>query len=898
MMAEPHAAARPSTAAPSSSRRWILQGASATLSCDEGDSVVLGRQHVSEAAGAYVSREQAKVIVGDTLTIKSLGTNNTYIRHQGQSVFWPLIKHQSCEIGAGSQIKLAMKHLDDEALIVRLNPTAAAADPSVHSHTSRAVPAAASASDTGRTALAAAAAADTGRAVLAAAASSDRNVLAAAAAAEPAGTSPKRARTEPLLTAADAEDLATRLATDELHQRHQAGVKLLPADALAVQRYERARKLLGSIDPALVGFRLLEDPSLLSVSEATRVLNFCKSIDWEPRLGSGGRPLVGTKRKSFGVATEGATSYHVASGSATPLPPLLAALGERLLQHCRTLAWPYARTAICQTASFEQAYVQVYPPGGASNSVPASTLGFHFDDRKDYGELIVGVTLCGTAKLLLASTNGHEFVDDVAKELGKPNVISVGLAPRSVYAMTGLSRYDLRHAVANDGDDLRVSVTFRSCPKARGVRGGIVLSARPSQPVAASARAVPASASASAVPTAHSAGPAGSGSSGFGSHSFGSPVSFGQHGLAPFAQQHAAWFHDRDAISMTEVIAEGTYAACFETPVVDLLRRPSHRRGGEGGAGQDGGGSKAPVPIDLSSDDEDDEGEEGSEEAAEAEAELRHEIERRASAPCGGKACQFDGQCFRRDPKHWLQYTHPCEVAKDYCPTLAAGRPCFNKGPEFASHNALFSHGPLPSALEAAAASAAAAAASAAPSSSSHAPSSASTASSSKSPADLAGYRAQLDAMSIRELKAAVARRGIDVSLCLERGDIIERLIGCGVPMTPAGPSASPPPPPPLPPGASWGGRPLPSLPARGGNAKPLARRFVVNPFSTLDAKQGAWQERKREWHSLVRGQVSIPSLAPSCLALPRSALCVPSAHLCRLETPTHLFTVQFEPRP
>ena len=825
-----------------------------------------GRTQLDEGL-KFVSRVQVILRVGGgmQLTLASVGGNATGLRRGGVGAWrWMLKTDPACSLHDGDVIALDKKlqvgtlfvvrrWADNEALRVRLNP-AAAAD-----------------LYTSRTGLAAAVGSDTGRVVLTAAAVSDTG-CAAAETAEPVGTSPKRARTEPLLTAADAEDLATRLATQGLHHRHQAGVKLLPADAPAVQRYELARKWLRSVDPALVGFQLLEDPTLLSVSEARRVLAFCESIEWEPRLGSGGRSLPGTKRKSFGVATEGSTSYHIASGSATPLPPLLAALGDRLLRHCRTLRWPHASTAIDHTASFEQAYVQVYPPpGGPSNSVPSSTLGFHFDDRKDYGELIVGVTLCGTAKLLLASTNGHEFVDDVAKELGKPNVISVGLAPRSVYAMTGLSRYDLRHAVVNDGDDLRVSVTFRSCPKARGARGG---SARPPPPAAAPAAAATTAAvpvalataptpAAPAIPAALAPLAAGSGSSAFGSPSFGSSASFGQHAPSPFVQQHAAWFQGSQAVSMNEAIAEGTHAACFETPVADLLR-PSHRRGGGGGGGEGGGGNTDPVPIDLSSDEEDAEGEEGSEEAAKAGAELRREIERRASAPCGSKVCRFDGRCFRREPQHWLDHAHPCELAKDYCPNLAMGRPCFNKGPEFESHNALFSHGPLPSALEAAAAAAAASAASA-----TNASSSSSSSSSSKSRGGLAGYRAHLQPMSIRELKAEVARRGIVASLCLERGDIIESLVSCGAPTSPAGTSASPPPPPPV---ASWSGQPLPSLPTRGGasKGKPLARRFVVNPFSTLDAKQGAWQERKREWHSLVRGRGSIP--APLGAALRRLA--------------------------
>ena len=829
--------------APSS---WLIEGSFTSVSCTGGQTIVLGRRHVPLALGAHVSREQAKVMGGSALTIESLGANDTFIRRQGEHRFWRLAKHQTCEIGPGTRIKLAMKHPEDAALTILV---AAAGIP------------------------------DTRHAVL------------ASVTAEPSGSPPKRPRTQSLLTAADATDLAKRLATAGLHQRHQPGVKLLPANAPAVERYERARKMLCSVDPELLGFRLLEDPSLLSMSDATRVLDFCKSIEFEPRLGSGGQPLVGTKRKSFGVATEGSETYHVASGSATPLPPLLAALGDRLLSHCRTLQWPYASTAVWETASFEQAYVQVYPPGmppgGQSHGMPGSTLGFHFDDRRDYGELIVGVTLCGTGKLLLASTNGREFVDDVAKELGKPNVIAVGLAPLSLYALTGLSRYDLRHAVVNDGEDLRVSVTFRSCPKARRARGGGLLGTQSPPPVAAPGTPSVPSASASAQ-TAHESKERSSGSSSFG------PSSIGQPGRSPYAQQHALWFQGSQAISMRETIADGTYAACFQTPVADLLR--TRYRRGDDGCVEGVGGSKICIATDSSANEDDEEGKEASNDAAELEAKLKREIEGRVSAPCGSRVCKFDGFCFRREPQHWLNFAHPCELAKDYCPNLAMGRPCFNKGPAFDSHNALFSHGPLPSELEAAAATAASSASSVSAAhsslytaSSSYAPSSASTGASSNGRVDLASYRAHLQHMSIRELKAEVARRGIDASLCLERGDIVECLVSCGAPTAPAGASASAqtgprPPPPPLS-HASWSGKPLPSLPARGSTCKtkPLARRFVVNPFSTLDAKQGAWQERKREWHALVCGQDSIP--APPGAGLPRLTL-LPSVLICSRSRP------------
>ena len=509
-----------------------------------------------------------------------------------------------------------------------------------------------------------------------------------------------------------------------------AGVRLLPEEALAVQRYAQARRSLGSVNPVLLGFQMLgADDALLSADEAARLVTFCHSIEWEPRLGSGGVPIAGTQRKSFGVATQCATSYSVAPGSAQPLPPLLAQLGDRLLCRCRALPWPFASTSIEKTKSFEQAYVQVYPGCSSSGGEPtgASTLGFHFDERGCYGELIVGVTLCGTAKLLLAGTNGSEFVDDVASVLRKPNVLSVPLTPRSAYAMTGLARYDLRHAVVNDGDKIRISVTFRSCPKAR-----------------------PSGRDSSEDPSIHA-------------HSAGSvdvidscpgPASDATHALGllqmPLAPMptsasrfdHAACFGGSGVVSMREVIAEGTCIPHFRSSVSALVRLnraegSAHPRiDGSGVAPEHSSADLLALAASSSSSELSDGEEEDSRDPPDAA--IRLQIAQRASAPCGHTPCRFDGACFRRDASHWLRYAHPRETVKEYCPSLAAGRRCFNKGSEWDDHNKLFSHGPLPSAIEAALEAAQ--------------PRAATSAQDDAPSAGNDAYRVQLQAMSVREL--------------------------------------------------------------------------------------------------------------------------------------------------
>jgi hypothetical protein len=47
-----------------------------------------------------------------------------------------------------------------------------------------------------------------------------------------------------------------------------------------------------------------------------------------------------------------------------------------------------------------------------------------------------------------------------------------------------------------------------------------------------------------------------------------------------------------------------------------------------------------------------------------------------------------------------------------------------------------------------------------------------------------------------------------------------------------------------------FGGGEPPAAPANRAKA-PLARRFVIPPFTVLDARAGYWQERKREWLEL-----------------------------------------------
>ena len=244
------------------------------------------------------------------------------------------------------------------------------------------------------------------------------------------------------------------------------------------------------------------------------------------------------------------------------------------------------------------------------------------------------------------------------------------------------------------------------------------------------------------------------------------------------AARDLAAFASLGAVSMAQAIEEGTYEAKFEGSIANEL---------------------AAINL-LSDDDVEEEEEEEQVDAAAAAAAARKQQARSqdifnrstcglyACGSNGASVCRFDGACFQRDVQHWLKFAHPCEVRKPYCPALARGEACFNKGPEFTAHNKAFSHGPLPSAMEAAARS------------------------------NLLSGAASGSGSSARPNGGANSNAGPSFSASHAA----------------AGPPA----------------RPIaPRLPSRADGV--LRSKFVAPPFSRLDAQQGPWQARKREWHAL-----------------------------------------------
>jgi len=69
---------------------------------------------------------------------------------------------------------------------------------------------------------------------------------------------------------------------------------------------------------------------------------------------------------------------------------------------------------------------------------------------------------------LLSPTQGGETI--ASSQLEWDNVASVPLAPLSMYSMSGMARYDLRHAAVQEGAEERISVTFRCCVHAERLK--------------------------------------------------------------------------------------------------------------------------------------------------------------------------------------------------------------------------------------------------------------------------------------------------------------------------------------------------------------------------------------------------------------------------------------------
>ena len=101
---------------------------------------------------------------------------------------------------------------------------------------------------------------------------------------------------------------------------------------------------------------------------------------------------------------------------------------------------------------FDQVYIQTYE--GENDGLPP-----HHDNRADLEELIVGVTITGTSDFFLGM-DPYSMKASQMKETPKRRKIVLDTG--SMYVLSGVSRYVLKHSVVHNSSERRVSLTFRS----------------------------------------------------------------------------------------------------------------------------------------------------------------------------------------------------------------------------------------------------------------------------------------------------------------------------------------------------------------------------------------------------------------------------------------------------
>mmetsp|Transcript_18119 Transcript_18119/g.44467 ORF Transcript_18119/g.44467 Transcript_18119/m.44467 type:complete len:329 (+) Transcript_18119:222-1208(+) len=171
---------------------------------------------------------------------------------------------------------------------------------------------------------------------------------------------------------------------------------LFSCDGTTKMEYELSRKSFKKQDLKHYGFHLVEN--FVSPEDEMKLLAFISSIqNWSLRE----KCSDGGQQKTYGVIFS-QPGYKIKSR--TPIPDVLSRFGEKVMRGaleikdldryaCRT----YDRKAM-QPPSIDQIFLQKY--------TKKQSLGFHHDNRKEFGELIVGVSLASDSTLLLGATNG------------------------------------------------------------------------------------------------------------------------------------------------------------------------------------------------------------------------------------------------------------------------------------------------------------------------------------------------------------------------------------------------------------------------------------------------------------------------------------------------------------
>ncbi len=202
------------------------------------------------------------------------------------------------------------------------------------------------------------------------------------------------------------------------------------------------KKNIPSTNLKYLGFHSYEN--FLTEEEKQNLQEYIKCLNMEQR------EWGATFREGVVIEVDGHKYKPVAIKK---MHPTLEHLGKRILDFMR-LQHEYRENACFELPEqFDQAYVQKYKPGGELNP--------HFDERSKFQEIIAGITIQGSSTFVLglhqAAKASRKMKSGATKQLHVHDARAGQL-----YVMSGMSRYDFRHAVYNSTDSDRISITFRA----------------------------------------------------------------------------------------------------------------------------------------------------------------------------------------------------------------------------------------------------------------------------------------------------------------------------------------------------------------------------------------------------------------------------------------------------
>jgi alkylated DNA repair protein (DNA oxidative demethylase) len=164
-------------------------------------------------------------------------------------------------------------------------------------------------------------------------------------------------------------------------------------------------------------------PEAIGVEEESRQIKLCESFEFREIT------MRGMTARRTVVCFGYDYQYRSRSVAAVdPIPAELLALKTR----CATVA--------SVSDSFDQVIVSRYPSGAG--------IGWHVDSPV-FDDAILGLSLAERARLLMKAPAGSTSV-------------SLSLAPRSLYILSGASRSAWQHRVAPISSGIRYSITFRT----------------------------------------------------------------------------------------------------------------------------------------------------------------------------------------------------------------------------------------------------------------------------------------------------------------------------------------------------------------------------------------------------------------------------------------------------